>query len=141
MKMRARLACAAIAGAFTLSSCASLNVDAMPVPGSDSRGGYDIVIEFSNVLNLPDRAKVVMDGTKMGVVTKVALVGNGVDVTSHIDRDIGVPANIHSVLQQATVLGDTYVALERAPRRRPRRAAVGPRRADSDEPHHISAPA
>jgi phospholipid/cholesterol/gamma-HCH transport system substrate-binding protein len=126
MKMRARLACAAIVGAFTLSSCASLNVDAMPVPGSDSRGGYDIVIEFSNVLNLPDRAKVVMDGTKIGVVTKVALVGNGVDVTSHIDRDIGVPANIRSVLQQATVLGDTYVALERPQDGGPAAPPLGP---------------
>ncbi len=115
MRIRARLAVAAIAGGLMLSSCASLNVNAIPVPGSNYRGGYDIIIEFSNVLNLPDRAKVVMDGTKVGVRDEGTLDGHGVDVTSHIDRDVVVPSNIHAVLQQATVLGDTYVALERAP--------------------------
>jgi phospholipid/cholesterol/gamma-HCH transport system substrate-binding protein len=106
---------AAIGGGLVLSSCASLNVDAIPLPGSSDRGGYDIVIEFTNVLNLPERAKVVMDGTKVGVMTKVTLTGRGVEVTSRIDHDVVVPSNIHAVLQQATVLGDTYVALERAP--------------------------
>ena len=98
-----------------LSSCASLNVDALPLPSSGYRGGYDIVIEFANVLNLPARAKVVMDGTKVGVVTNVTLTTRGVDVTTRIDHDVAVPSNIHAVLQQATVLGDTYVALERVP--------------------------
>jgi phospholipid/cholesterol/gamma-HCH transport system substrate-binding protein len=112
---RARLAITALAGAMVLSSCASLNVDAIPMPGTNYRGGYDIIIEFANVLNLPQRAKVVMDGTKVGVVTKVALTSRGVDVTSRIDHDIVVQGNMHSAMQQATVLGDTYVALERAP--------------------------
>jgi phospholipid/cholesterol/gamma-HCH transport system substrate-binding protein len=108
-------AIAAIAGALMLSSCASLNVDAVPVPGSNYTGGHDIVIEFANVLNLPARAKVVMDGTRVGVVANVTLTSRGVDVTSQIAQDVEVPSNIHAVLQQATVLGDTYVALERAP--------------------------
>lgn len=117
MRNPARLAWAitVITSATVLSSCSSLNVDALPISTSGYRGGYDIVIEFSNVLNLPERAKVVMDGTKVGDVTKVALTSSGVDVTSRIDDDVVVPSNIHSVLQQATVLGDTYVALERAP--------------------------
>ena len=115
MSRRARFAVAANHGALVLSSCASLNVDAVPLPGSHVSGGYDIVIEFANVLNLPERAKVVMDGTKVGVVTNVVLTGSGVDVTARIDHDVAVPSNIHSVMQQATVLGDTYVALERAP--------------------------
>jgi phospholipid/cholesterol/gamma-HCH transport system substrate-binding protein len=126
MKSTARLTCAAIAFGFALSSCASLNVDAIPLPGSNSGDGYDIVIEFSNVLNLPDRAKVVMDGTKIGVVTKVALADNGVDVTSRIDREIAVPSNIRSVLQQATVLGDTYIALERPQDGDPAAPPIGP---------------
>lgn len=115
MRSRAWLALAAIAGGMMLSSCASLNVDAVPLPGSGHRGGYEVTIEFANVLNLPMRAKVVMDGTKVGEVTKVTLTTRGVDVTSRINRDVAVPANIHAVLQQATVLGDTYIAFERAP--------------------------
>lgn len=113
MRAKARLAVAAITCGLVVSSCASLNVDAIPLPGSSYRGGYDVIIEFSSVLNLPEHAKVVLDGTKVGVVTAVTVRTDKVDVTARIDRDVVVPSNIHAVLQQATVLGDTYVALER----------------------------
>jgi phospholipid/cholesterol/gamma-HCH transport system substrate-binding protein len=121
MRNRARLAwaIATISSSLAMASCASLNVAALPAPGSQLQGGYDIVVEFANVLNLPDRAKVVMDGTKVGEVTKVTLTESGVDVTSHIDHAIVVPSNIHAVMQQATVLGDTYVAFERTPNAAP----------------------
>jgi len=96
-----------------MSGCASLNVDALPVPGTTYSDGYDIVLEFANVLNLPDRAKVLMDGTKVGAVQKVAVTSGGVKVTARIADGVEVPSNIRAVLQQGTVLGDTYVALER----------------------------
>ncbi|ORB21467.1 MCE family protein [Mycolicibacterium monacense DSM 44395] len=98
---------------MTVSSCASLNVSSLPAPGSTYSGGYDIVIEFANALNLPDSAKVVLDGTTVGVVSHVALSSNAVDVTSTIERGVAVPSDIRAVLQQDTVLGDIYVALER----------------------------
>jgi len=99
--------------ALTVTSCASLNIDSIPLPGSDYRDGYDIVAEFTNVLNLPDRAKVVMDGATVGVVTKVDIASDHVDVTARIAHDVEVPSNIKAVLQQATVLGDIYLALDR----------------------------
>ena len=112
--MNRRLSCAVlVATAVTVSSCGSIDVKALPQPGKDYRDGYDVVIEFDNVLNLPDRAKVVMDGTSVGVVTKVDVTSRQVDVTARIDSHVAVPSNIHAVLQQATVLGDIYVALER----------------------------
>jgi phospholipid/cholesterol/gamma-HCH transport system substrate-binding protein len=126
MRRTARLALVVMAGVMTLSSCASLNIDALPMPGSSLRNGYHIVIEFANVLNLPERAKVVMDGTKVGVVTDVKLTSHGVEVISQIDRDVVVPSNIHAVLQQATVLGDTYVAFERASDAGPAGFSLGP---------------
>jgi virulence factor Mce-like protein len=101
--------------ATVISACASINVDDLPQPGSTYGGGYDIIIEFASVLNLPDRAKVVMDGTTVGVVERVDLGSDGVDVTARIDRSVSVPSNVHAVLQQATVLGDIYVALDREP--------------------------
>lgn len=113
MRSRVRVTIAAVAGALTLSSCASLNINAIPMPGSSYRHGYDITAEFANVLNLPAQAKVVMDGTKVGIVRNVAIAGKHVDVTVRIDRDVAVPSNIHALLQQATVLGDIYLALER----------------------------
>ena len=108
MRSRTRLAVGTIACALALSSCASLDVGALPVPGSSYTGGHDIILEFANVLNLPSRAKVVMDGVKVGVVTSMSLTGRGVDVTSRIEHGVEVPSNIHAVIQQATVLGDTY---------------------------------
>jgi phospholipid/cholesterol/gamma-HCH transport system substrate-binding protein len=113
MKHRTSRLAGALACVIALSSCASINVSSLPQPGNSYSGGYDIVIEFSNALNLPDRAKVVMDGTTVGVVTKVALSSDAADVTSRIAPAVAVPSNIQAVLQQDTVLGDTYVALQR----------------------------
>lgn len=103
-----------VATAVAVSSCASINVNALPQPGNSYRDGYDIVLEFDNALNLPDRAKVVLDGTTVGVVTKVAVTSAHVDVTARLGSAVVVPSNIHAALQQATVLGDIYVALRRA---------------------------
>jgi phospholipid/cholesterol/gamma-HCH transport system substrate-binding protein len=99
--------------AVAVASCASLNANSLPQPGNSYRDGYDIVIEFANVLNLPDRAKVVMDGTTIGVVDSINLGKSDVDVTARIDRSVHVPSDIRAVLQQSTVLGDIYVALNR----------------------------
>jgi phospholipid/cholesterol/gamma-HCH transport system substrate-binding protein len=95
------------------SSCASISPDALPQPGKTYRGGYDIVIAFENVLNLPERAKVVVDGTEVGVVTRVAVGPQQVNVTARIQSGVMVSSNVHAALQQATVLGDIYVTLER----------------------------
>ncbi|WP_081292936.1 MlaD family protein [Mycobacterium colombiense] len=111
------LICAVVCGlsATGCSALDALSVDALPVPGHSYTNGYDIVAEFANVLNLPDRAKVVMDGTTVGVVSKVADAGNHVDVTARIEEGVEIPSNTTAVLQQATVLGDIYLALEPPP--------------------------
>lgn len=70
-------------------------------------------MQFASVLNLPERAKVVLDGVTVGVVSKMSLTKSDVDVTARMKRGVVVPSNIHAVLQQATVLGDIYIALER----------------------------
>lgn len=103
----------ATATVLSVSSCAAISVDALPQPGPSYADGYDIVMQFESVLNLPERAKVVLDGVTVGVVSKMTLTDRDVDVTVRMDRGVVVPADIHAVLQQATVLGDIYVALER----------------------------
>jgi ABC-type transporter Mla subunit MlaD len=108
-----RSAPCAIICALMVTSCASLNINAIPLPGSNNQDGYDIVAEFANVLNLPDRAKVVMDGTTVGVVEKVRVASDHVDVTARIQKGVEVPSDSKAALQQATVLGDIYVALDR----------------------------
>lgn len=120
MNHRIRLAALSVVIAVSVSSCAAINVNSLPQPGNSYRNGNDVVIEFASVLNLPHRAKVVMDGTTVGVVTDVALRNDRVDVTARIDSNVKVPSDIHASLQQATVLGDIYVALTRPqPEERP----------------------
>jgi phospholipid/cholesterol/gamma-HCH transport system substrate-binding protein len=115
------LLCAAL-----ISSCSAISIGALPQPGKSFDDGYDIVLEFANVLNLPDRAKVVLDGTTVGLVEKVELKENAVNVTARLDRSVLVPANVQAVLQQATVLGDIYVALDRPPSDTPRAPDLAP---------------
>jgi phospholipid/cholesterol/gamma-HCH transport system substrate-binding protein len=115
MRPRLRPAVAAVACALALTSCASLNVNEIPTPGASYDDGYDVVMRFDSALNLPDRAKVVLDGVTVGVVSKMALTADSVDVTARVVRGVDIPSDIHAVLQQATVLGDIYVALERPP--------------------------
>ncbi|WP_197507685.1 MlaD family protein [Mycobacterium sp. ACS4331] len=119
MRNRLRLAAVFVVCAVTVTGCAAISVDRLPQPGEAYRGGNDVVLEFASVLNLPDRAKVVMDGTTVGVITDVALRGDRVDVTARIDPTVQVPGDIHASLQQATVLGDIYVALTRPEPGRP----------------------
>lgn len=117
---------AAVVCALSLSSCASLNVNAVPQPGASYRDGYDLVMKFESVLNLPGRAKVVFDGLTVGVVSDMTLTPDDVSVTARVGRDFVIPSNIHAVLQQATVLGDIYVALERPQDGSPSGSALPP---------------
>ncbi|ODQ93401.1 mammalian cell entry protein [Mycolicibacterium holsaticum] len=88
-----------------------MNVDSLPQPGNSYRDGYDITLEFENVLNLPDRARVELNGVPVGVVTGVAMTRRHVDATARIGSDVAVPSNAQAALEQATVLGDIYVAI------------------------------
>lgn len=126
MNRSTRVIAAVVTMALAVSSCASLNVNALPQPGNSYRNGYNIVLEFENALNLPDRAKVVLDGTTVGVVTKVSVMSSHVDVTARLGSNVVVPSNIQAAMQQATVLGDIYVALQRTRTDQQRAPAIAP---------------
>ena len=115
MTPKKRRLATALAAATVLAapSCAAINVEALPQPGPSYKDGYDLVMHFESVLNLPARAKVVLDGVTVGTVTHVALGDRDVSVTARLGHGVAVPSDIHAVLAQATVLGDIYVALER----------------------------
>ncbi|MGV0794487.1 MlaD family protein [Mycolicibacterium sp. XJ1819] len=112
MRLRIGLSAMMITGVVALPSCASLDVNSLPQPGNSYRDGYDIVLEFENALNLPDRAKVELNGVTVGVVSGVNTTSGHVDVTARIGSDVAVPSDAQVVLEQATVLGDIYVAIE-----------------------------
>ena len=68
-----RLAALLMATVLATSACASLDVNKLPTPGNSYRDGYQVVMEFDNVLNLPAQAKVTLDGRTVGIVTGVAI--------------------------------------------------------------------
>lgn len=113
MKRRIASVIAGVTTAMVVTSCASLTVNSLPQPGARGGGGYPIVIEFENILNLPERAKVVQGGTTVGMVTSVDLEGDRVDVFAQIEPGVAVPSDARATLEQSTVLGDIYLALER----------------------------
>src|ERR1700722_5780354 len=84
------------ASVIAVSSCASLNVNALPQPGPSYDDGHDVVMQFESVLNLPERAKVVLDGVTVGVVSKVTLANRDVDVNARIGPGVVSAADIHA---------------------------------------------
>nr|WP_267469272.1 MlaD family protein [Nocardia abscessus] len=92
------------------TSC-SLGPKDLPSLGSPS-SGYDIVLHFSSVMNLPDGATVTMDGLQIGKVEKVEVGKTDVAVTVSLMSGTRVPADVKAVIRQDTLLGDTYIGLD-----------------------------
>ncbi|MGQ4601583.1 MlaD family protein [Nocardia sp. R6R-6] len=99
---------------LTATSC-SLGPNDVPSFQSGASDGYDITLHFTSVMNLPTGAKVMMDGLRIGQVEKVDASGSDVTVTAGISADARVPSNVHAVIRQDTLLGDTYIGLDQNP--------------------------
>ncbi|MFE9322619.1 MlaD family protein [Nocardia sp. NPDC052278] len=120
MKLRRKLA--ARAGAVLLccatistASC-SLGPQDIPMLGSRAPGDGDrIHLQFDNVMNLPAGAYVMLDGLRVGKVEKVAVTGADVTVTAVLTEGTHVPSDVHATIRQDTLLGDTYIGLDRDP--------------------------
>ncbi|WP_435405559.1 MlaD family protein [Mycolicibacterium komossense] len=95
-----------------LAAGCALDPTRLPVPGSYVAGAkYSIKIEFSSVLNLPARAKVDSGGVQIGVLDRVQLAASTAVAYVDISANVTLPQDTRAELRQATVLGDTYIAL------------------------------
>ncbi|WP_245546091.1 MlaD family protein [Nocardia higoensis] len=90
----------------------------IPVPGAGVDGPtYPLRIEFADVLNLPQGAKVIADGVRVGQLTGLTLVDARNDRPGFVVADIAVqdsvrlPAGTTAELRQETPLGDVHIAL------------------------------
>lgn len=111
--VRAVAAGIAAVTAFSVAGCGASIAD-LPLPGNYVPGPtYRVDIEFSSVLNLPDRAKVVLDGVDVGLLNSVTLVGTTAVAAVDIDRTVDLPAATRAELRQGTILGEIYVSLQR----------------------------
>ncbi|MGW4071473.1 MlaD family protein [Nocardia grenadensis] len=120
-RLRRGLAAFGLVAALGVSGCAFDPSD-IPVPGATVAGdSYRLRIEFTNVLNLPARAKVIAGGAQVGNVEKVEVIpgdtaGPGyVAVDIEVEDSVELPATTVAELRQNTVLGDIHIALTTPP--------------------------
>ncbi|WP_233608331.1 MlaD family protein [Nocardia stercoris] len=113
-----------VAAAVPVAGC-SFDPASVPMPGTGVSGpSYHVHIQFSNVLSLPARAKIMANGAQVGTVTGVHVVdsahdssaantgaGGFVVVDADISTAVQLPVATTAELRQNTVLGDTHVAL------------------------------
>ncbi|MFD3746353.1 MlaD family protein [Nocardia sp. NPDC058633] len=96
----------------------------LPVPGAGVGGPtYQLRIEFADVLNLPQGAKVIAAGVRVGVLTGVTLVDPGAATPGRaaepgyaiadvaIRQSVRLSVGTTAELRQETPLGDVHIAL------------------------------
>lgn len=112
-----KVAVATVAAGTMLAGCnIGFNPSTIPAPGQPGGGsGYVVHLDFTNVLNLPDRARVVYDGVIAGRLQKVTLADGKAVVDVKINDGVKIPNTVTATLQQNTILGDTYVAIKTTP--------------------------
>lgn len=105
-----------VALGLPLGACSALDsIDPakIPVPGNYIVGGYRVTAEFKSVLNLPERAKVVSNGVRVGVLEGVSLDPETGHVTTTLRLREGamIPANSSIQIRQSTLFGDTFLSV------------------------------
>lgn len=98
-----------------LAGC-SAGVEALPLPAPGLSGpSYQLSAEFSNALNLPDRAKVRVGGADVGEVIGMSAHDYTAVVQMRILDRVRLPEGTTAELRSATPLGDVFVALTPPP--------------------------
>ncbi|KAA8888778.1 MCE family protein [Nocardia colli] len=116
-----RRAFIAVATAVVVAIAAGcgLTVEQLPLPMPGVSGEtYTIHAVFENVLNLPNRAKVKIGGSDVGVVSSIKTKNFQAVVDLTIRKDIELPEGSTAELRQAAPLEDVFVAVSR-PRTEP----------------------
>ncbi|AZG45830.1 MCE family protein [Gordonia insulae] len=115
--MPARLATARlvaiVAVALLLAGC-GVGLSDLPLPkkGSESGNTYTLRAEFANALNLPQEAKVKLNGADVGSVQSMSVRDYVAVVSMHVQDDVRLPVGTRAELRSATPLGDVFVALQ-----------------------------
>lgn len=99
---------------FGTTGC-SLGPNDLPSVRGGVSNGYQIRLNFSSVMNLPAGADVMLNGLRVGEVKSVQVKPDAVTVTAELTGSTRVPADVHAVIRQDTLLGDTYIGLDQDP--------------------------
>ncbi|NOS24221.1 MlaD family protein, partial [Mycobacteroides abscessus] len=107
-----RMAAATLMTASVLSGCATNGLGDLPLPAPGiGSGGYRLTALFSNVLNLPDSAKVKLAGADVGQVDEMHVRNFTAVTTLRILDGVRLPKGSTAELRSATPLGDVFVSI------------------------------
>jgi virulence factor Mce-like protein len=113
---RACLRSAAVGITTVLAGCAT-GLDSLPLPAPGQKGGNAITVTaaFANAMNLPQKAKVKLNGADIGEVESIRTRDFTAYVTMRINADVALDAGATAQLRSATPLGDIFVAIRPDP--------------------------
>lgn len=99
-------------GGLLASGC-GVGLGDLPLPQRDSGTGdsYRVTAEFVNALNLPEQAKVKLNGADVGEVESMRVHDYTAFVSLRIRRGVPLSVGTRAELRSATPLGDVFVAL------------------------------
>jgi virulence factor Mce-like protein len=110
-----RRACLRVAAAcvtMVLAGCATgLESLPLPAPGHMSGNAITVTAAFANAMNLPQKAKVKLNGADIGEVESIRTRDFTAYVTMRINADVALDTGATAQLRSATPLGDIFVAI------------------------------
>lgn len=104
-----------IVGAMVLTGCGTFSVYDLPLPGGVDAGDDAIAVkaQFQDVLDLVPQSTVKLEDIDVGKIEKVWLDDGVATVQMLLKKDVDLPSNARASIQQTSLLGEKYVALER----------------------------
>ncbi|GAC58090.1 Mce family protein [Gordonia hirsuta DSM 44140 = NBRC 16056] len=107
----ARLAAVLLAIVAVFSGC-SIRATDLPLPGTAMSGEqYRIEIVFRTALNLPDKAKVYLEGVEVGKVDAVDIEDRYAVAEVDIRSDVVLSTRTVAKVKQSSLMGDLFVEL------------------------------
>lgn len=103
---------AALVTGTALSGCSTNGLGDLPLPAPGvGTGGYHLTALFSNILNLPNNAKVKLAGADVGQVDDMRVSNYTAITTLRILDGVRLPKGSTAELRSATPLGDVFVSI------------------------------
>ena len=113
--MRTKVLAAALAAAtLGLSGCGFHGLYSASLPGGANLGShpYTVTIQFADVLDLVPQSNVKVNDVAVGKVQSISLKGWIASVKVKVNGNVDLPANARAAVQQTSLLGEKFVALE-----------------------------
>jgi virulence factor Mce-like protein len=109
-KVRWRAVAGLVVVALAASGC-GLSFQALPKPGGVSGPSYSLRAVFSNVLNLPVQARVLVGADQVGDVSSISTSHFEADLTLTIRKSIRLPRGTTAQILFVDPLGDEFIQL------------------------------